>query len=132
MLIEFQKKYIFLKIGQNRPKIGKNSQKSQNFSQISGNLKTQYFCKIYSRNMFKGDPPPKNLFSKLANLRTFCLFQKLGTQVGFIFFRKNFQNRAFFGFYGQKCADVSTFFDYTLRENRSTYGPEILTQVSYR
>ena len=30
-------------------------------------------------NRFKGDPPPKNLFSKLANLRNLCLFQKLGT-----------------------------------------------------
>ena len=49
--------------------------------------------------------------------------------MGFIFFQKKFQNRAFFGIYGQKSADVSTFLRYTLRENRCTYGPEIFTQA---
>ena len=49
--------------------------------------------------------------------------------MGFIFFQKNFQNRAFFGIYGPKRADVSTFFRYTLRENRYTYGSEIFTQA---
>ena len=49
----------------------------------------------------------------------------------FIFFRKNFQNRAFFGIYGPKRADVSTFFRYTLRKNRLTYDLEILTQAKY-
>ena len=49
--------------------------------------------------------------------------------MGFIFFQKNFQNRAFLGIYGPKSADVSTFLRYTLRENRCTYGPEIFTQA---
>ena len=51
--------------------------------------------------------------------------------MGFIFFQKNFQNRAFFGIYGPKSADVSTFFRYTLRENGLSYDLQILTQDRY-
>ena len=80
---------------------------------------------------FKGDPPSKNLSSKPNYPETFYLFQKQGTQVGFIFFQKKFQNRTFFGIYGPKRADVSTFSRYTLRKNRLTYDLEILTQAKY-
>ena len=52
--------------------------------------------------------------------------------MGFIFFQKKIQNRAFFGFYGPKSADISTFLVYILRENRLSYGPEILTQSSHQ
>ena len=67
--------------------------------------------------------------TRLKLIRLRYLFQMQGTLVGFIFFQKNFQNRAFFGIYGPKSADVSTFFGYTLRENRFTYGPGIFTQA---
>ena len=79
----------------------------------------------------RGTPPLKTYLPNQITLKLSTYFKSRVPRWDLFFSKKNFQNRAFFGIYGPKRADVSTFFRYTLRKNRLTYDLEILTQAKY-